>query len=130
MKKEPRYSDVKFNVSDLELRKHRIINKAPDKELKPCVNEYVNIPKRELIKWADLLYNTNYRPAQKVLHNIQHKLRNKKYITEKPESVNIEEICIVLNTLIGMILYDNTNNDYEQYINNTAYPLKQKLEKE
>ena len=86
MKKKPQYSDVKFDVNDLELRKHRLKNKAPDKEIKPCMNEYISISRRELIKWAGLLYAANYRPAQKLLHNIQHKLQNKKYITEKPES--------------------------------------------
>ncbi len=87
MKKKPQYSNVKFDVSDLELRKHRLKNKAPDKEIKPCMNEYISISRRELIKWAGLLYNTNYRPAQKVLHHIQHKLQNKKYLTEKPDSI-------------------------------------------
>ncbi len=46
MKKEPRYSDVKFNVSDLELRKHRIINKAPCKNCgcSPCNCDKADTP--------------------------------------------------------------------------------------
>ncbi len=44
MKKKPIYSDVKFDVSDLDLRKHRLKNKASDKELKPRMNELKPCP--------------------------------------------------------------------------------------
>ncbi len=43
MKKKPSYSDIEFNVSDLDLRKHRLKNKALDKEIKPCMNDLCGI---------------------------------------------------------------------------------------
>ncbi len=134
MKKKPQYSNVKFDVSDLELRKHRLKNKAPDKEIKPCMNEYISISRRELIKWAGLLYNTNYRPAQKVLHHIQHKLQNKKYVTEKPESaweIFRELIVQVDNVQFADELFEELGlNTWEFVDAQEAIKIMQKKKKE
>ncbi len=70
MKKKPRYSDVKFDVSDLDLRKHRLKNKAPDKESKPCVNDMCPID----------YYNKKYGNNCKDINDCP------KYLSEKPES--------------------------------------------
>ncbi|KKN34382.1 hypothetical protein LCGC14_0794290 [marine sediment metagenome] len=76
MKKKPSYSDVKFDVSDLDLRKHRLKNKVPDKESKPCVNDMCH--RYDKTNETNCLYYA--------IHN-NHILTCHKYLTEKPDSI-------------------------------------------